>query len=144
MAFTEVELLMKKPGTAKGSAKATSRGRENKTKEMVFCNIMTSLSEQGLQGTFSLSVREEVTLLQSPPPDVSTLHCGRPTISPATRVWLGVTFTVHRVLTYVTALPYPHCPVAAASQSDCGSWTLMLDDGSRLGSYKVRRSGSPM
>lgn len=111
---------------------------------MVFHNIMTSFSKQGLEGTFSLSVREGVTLLQSPTPDVSTLHCGRPTISSATRVWLGVTFTVRIVLTLCYRCGVPLLPCGCSRLE----WLQHLNSHSRwcsrLGIYEVRGSESPL
>lgn len=78
---------------------------------MVFHNIMSSISKQGLTRTSCLSVREEVTSWQSPTTEVSTLHCGRFTISPATRVWLeSPSEHIYSWLRfYCCAVPLAHC-----------------------------------
>lgn len=65
-------------------------------------------------------------------PSAQQPESGRESPSQCTWSWL-----------YVIPVLYLYHTVSVASQSDCGTWTLTPDDGSRLGSYKVRRSGGP-
>lgn len=60
--------------------------------------------------TSCLSVREEATSWQSPTTEVSTLHCGRFTTSPATRDWLeSPSQCIHSWLRfYHCAVPLAH------------------------------------